>query len=69
MAEKRKKDRLRIGQKSTSWIRGTSLNRQFEDIQSWLDHSDITTALNVYGHVLGGDMKSGTFAGHKTKTA
>ena len=27
-----------------------------KDIQAWLGHSDITTTLNVYGHVLGGDM-------------
>lgn len=27
-----------------------------KDIQVWLGHSDITTTLNVYGHVLGGDM-------------
>lgn len=27
-----------------------------KDIQAWLSHSDITTTLNVYGHVLGGDM-------------
>ena len=23
---------------------------------AWLGHSDITTTMNVYGHVLGGDM-------------
>ena len=27
-----------------------------KDIQAWLGHSDITTTLNIYGHVLGGDM-------------
>ena len=27
-----------------------------KDIQAWLGHSDITTTLNVYGHVLNGDM-------------
>jgi len=27
-----------------------------KDIQVWLGHSDITTTLNVYGHVLNGDM-------------
>lgn len=27
-----------------------------KDIHAWLGHSDITTTLNVYGHVLGGDM-------------
>ena len=27
-----------------------------KDIQAWLGHSDITTTLNVYGHVLGRDM-------------
>lgn len=27
-----------------------------KDSQAWLGHSDITTTLNVYGHVLGGDM-------------
>lgn len=27
-----------------------------KDIQAWLGHSDITTTLNVYGHVLGGDL-------------
>ena len=27
-----------------------------KDIQAWLGHSDVTTTLNVYGHVLGGDM-------------
>lgn len=27
-----------------------------KDIQTWLGHSGITTTLNVYGHVLGGDM-------------
>lgn len=27
-----------------------------KDIQAWLGHSDITTTLGVYGHVLGGDM-------------
>lgn len=28
-----------------------------KDIQAWLGHSDISTTLNVYGHVMGGDMK------------
>lgn len=28
-----------------------------KDIQVWLGHSDISTTLNVYGHVMGGDMK------------
>ena len=28
-----------------------------KDIQAWLGHSDITTTLNIYGHVLGGDME------------
>lgn len=27
-----------------------------KDIQAWPGHSDITTTLNVYGPVLGGDM-------------
>lgn len=27
-----------------------------KDIQAWLGHSDITTTLNVYGHVLNGNM-------------
>ncbi len=27
-----------------------------KDIQAWLGHSDIITTLNIYGHVLGGDM-------------
>lgn len=27
-----------------------------KDIQAWLGHSDITTTLNIYGHVLGRDM-------------
>ena len=27
-----------------------------KDIQAWLGHSDVTTTLNVYGHVLGRDM-------------
>lgn len=27
-----------------------------KDIQAWLGHSDSTTTLDVYGHVLGGDM-------------
>lgn len=27
-----------------------------KDIQAWLGHSDVTTTLNIYGHVLGGDM-------------
>lgn len=27
-----------------------------KEIQEWLGHSDITTTLNVYGHVLGGHM-------------
>lgn len=27
-----------------------------KDIQAWLGHRDITTTLNVYGHVLNGDM-------------
>ena len=27
-----------------------------KDIQSWLGHSDVTTTLNVYGHVLGSDL-------------
>ena len=27
-----------------------------KDIQAWLGHGDVTTTLNVYGHVLGGDM-------------
>lgn len=28
-----------------------------KDIQAWLGHSDVTTTLNIYGHVLGGDME------------
>ena len=28
-----------------------------KDIQAWLGHSDVSTTLNVYGHVMGGDMK------------
>ena len=28
-----------------------------KDIQAWLGHSDISTTLNVYGHVMGEDMK------------
>ena len=31
-------------------------NCDVKDIQVWLGHSDITTTLNVYGHVLNGDM-------------
>lgn len=27
-----------------------------KDIQCWLGHSDVSTTLNVYGHLLGGDM-------------
>lgn len=27
-----------------------------KDIQAWLGQNNITTALNVYGHVLGGEM-------------
>lgn len=27
-----------------------------KDIQVWLGHSDVSTTLNVYGHLLGGDM-------------
>lgn len=27
-----------------------------KDIQAWLGHSDITTMLNVYSHVLNSDM-------------
>lgn len=27
-----------------------------KDIQAWLGHSDISTTLNIYGHLLGGDM-------------
>lgn len=28
-----------------------------KDIQAWLGHSDVATTLNVYGHILGGDME------------
>ncbi len=28
-----------------------------KDIQAWLGHSDVSTTLNVYGHILGGDME------------
>jgi len=28
-----------------------------KDIQAWLGHSDVSTTLNVYGHVMGGDIK------------
>ena len=31
-------------------------NCDVKNIQAWLGHSDITTTLNVYGHVLNGDM-------------
>lgn len=27
-----------------------------KDIQTWLGHSDVSTTLNIYGHLLGGDM-------------
>lgn len=27
-----------------------------KDIQSWLGHSDISTTLGIYGHVLDGDL-------------
>ncbi len=27
-----------------------------KDIQSWLGHSDVSTTLNVYGHILAGDL-------------
>lgn len=27
-----------------------------KDIQCWLGHSDVSTTLNVYGHLLSGDM-------------
>lgn len=27
-----------------------------KDIQAWLGHSDISTTMNIYGHLLGGDM-------------
>lgn len=29
-----------------------------KDIPSWLGHSDISTTLGVYGHVLDGDLDS-----------
>ena len=28
-----------------------------KDIQTWLGHSDVSTTLNIYGHLLGGDME------------
>lgn len=28
-----------------------------KDIQTWLGHSDVSTPLNIYGHLLGGDME------------
>lgn len=27
-----------------------------KDIQAWLGHSDVSTTLNVYGHLMDGDM-------------
>ena len=27
-----------------------------KDIQAWLGHSDVSTTLNVYGHLVDGDM-------------
>lgn len=29
-----------------------------KDIQCWLGHSDVSTTLNVYGHLLGGDLQA-----------
>ena len=31
--------------------------RDGKDIQAWLGHSDVTTTLKIYSHVLGGDME------------